>query len=228
MIIAIDGPSGAGKSTLGKRLAKKLNLLYLDTGAMYRAIGFAVLEKGIDLNDKESIINLAAESNIELSGEPDSLHIFLNGRDVSGEIRTNEVGQMASIVSTISEVRKTLVKRQQELGNRGAGCVLDGRDIGTVVFPNADIKFYLTATSQARAKRRYEEDLQRGLNVTYEKTLEEINLRDKRDVTRADSPLSIANDAIVVDTSDLDTEQVFAKMIEIIKEKSLTATHNLT
>lgn len=228
MIIAIDGPSGAGKSTLGKMLAKKMNLLYLDTGAMYRAVAFAVLEQGLDINDQEKVIKLARESNIELSGEPESLHIFLNGRDISGEIRTNQVGQTASIVSTISEVRKTLVILQQDLGNRGTGCVLDGRDIGTVVFPNANIKFYLTASAEARAQRRYQEDLERGLNVTYEKTLEEINERDKRDVTRADSPLAIAKDAIVVDTSSLKTEEVFAKMLEIISEKSLTVAHNLT
>ncbi|MBX7173405.1 MAG: (d)CMP kinase [Pyrinomonadaceae bacterium] len=225
MIIAIDGPSGAGKSTLGKMLAKKLGLLYLDTGAMYRAVAFAILEKGLDIKDHEAIIKTASESEIELSGEPESLHIFLNGRDISGEIRTNEVGQTASIVSTISEVRRILVKRQQELGQRGAGCVLDGRDIGTVVFPNADIKFYLDAKAEARARRRYEEDLQRGLDVTYEKTLEEINLRDKRDKTRADSPLSVASDAILVDTSELNTAEVFAKMLEIVEgKKSLIAT----
>lgn len=228
MIIAVDGPSGAGKSTLGKMLAKKLGLLYLDTGAMYRAVAFAVLEKGFDISDKEAVIKLASEAEIELSGEPDSLHVFLNGRDISGEIRTNEVGQTASIVSTISEVRKILVKRQQELGNRGTGCVLDGRDIGTVVFPNADVKFFLTATPEARAHRRYEEDLQRGLNVTYETTLDEINLRDKRDVTRADSPLSIAKDAIVVETSNLNLDEVFAKMLAIIEEKGMKATSNLT
>ncbi len=225
MIIAIDGPSGAGKSTLGKMLAKKLGLLYLDTGAMYRAVAFAILEKGLDIKDHEAIIKTASESEIELSGEPESLHIFLNGRDISGEIRTNEVGQTASIVSTISEVRRILVKRQQELGQRGTGCVLDGRDIGTIVFPNADIKFYLDAKAEARARRRYEEDLQRGLDVTYEKTLEEINLRDQRDKTRADSPLSVADDAISVDTSELNTEEVFAKMLEIVEgKKSLIAT----
>ena len=218
MIIAVDGPSGAGKSTLGKMLAKKLGLLYLDTGAMYRAVAFAVLEENAS-DDKAKIIEIAENSIIELVGEPDSLQVLLNGKDISASIRTNQVGQTASIVSTISEVRKILVKRQQELGNRGAGCVLDGRDIGTVVFPNADVKFYLTATSEARASRRYEEDLQRGLNVTFEKTLEEINLRDKRDVTRADSPLSIAKDAIVVNTSELDLDEVFARMIAIIEEQ---------
>jgi cytidylate kinase len=228
MIIAIDGPSGAGKSTLGKMLAKELNLLYLDTGAMYRAVALAVLDEGVEIEDREEVIKIAAAAEIELSGEPDSLHIFLNGRDVSGRIRTNRVGQAASIVSTISEVRKILVSRQQELGKRGRGCVLDGRDIGTVVFPNADLKFFLTATAEARARRRFAEDLQRGIGTTYEKTLAEINLRDERDQTRADSPLAVADDAIVVETSDLDTAQVFAEMLKIIKEKSLTATPGLT
>lgn len=227
MIIAVDGPSGAGKSTLGKMLAKKLGLLYLDTGAMYRAVAFAVLEQNVS-DDKEEIIRIAENSVIELIGEPDSLKVLLNGKDISDQIRTNEVGQMASIVSTISEVRKILVKRQQELGNHGTSCVLDGRDIGTVVFPNANIKFFLTATPEARARRRFEEDLERGLNLSYEKTLEEINLRDKRDVTRADSPLSIAKDAIVVETSNLNLDEVFAKMIGIVEEKGAKVTANLT
>jgi cytidylate kinase len=227
MIIAVDGPSGAGKSTLGKMLAKKLGLLYLDTGAMYRAVAFAVLRESAG-EDENKIIEIARNSNIELIGEPESLQVLLNEKDISSLIRTNEVGQMASIVSTISEVRKILVKRQQELGNRGTGCVLDGRDIGTVVFPNADVKFFLTATPEARARRRYEEDLQRGLNVTYENTLEEINLRDERDKTRADSPLTVAKDAIVVETSNLNTDEVFAEMLLIIEEKRAKATANLT
>lgn len=227
MIIAVDGPSGAGKSTLGKMLAKKLGLLYLDTGAMYRAVAFAVNKKNVS-EDRAKIIEIAENSEIELIGEPDKLQVLLNGEDISNLIRTNEIGQMASVVSSISEVRKILVKRQQELGNRGTGCVLDGRDIGTVVFPNADIKFFLTARPDARAKRRYEEDLQRGLNVTYENTLEEINLRDKRDITRADSPLSIAKDAIVIDTSELNLDETIEKMLTIIEEKQAKATSNLT
>lgn len=227
MIIAVDGPSGAGKSTLGKMLAKKLGLLYLDTGAMYRAVAFAVLQQNVD-EDENKIIEIAQNSNIELIGEPENLQVLLNGKDISSLIRTNEVGQMASIVSTISEVRRILVRRQQELGNSGTGCVLDGRDIGTVVFPNADVKFFLTATPEARARRRYEEDLQRGLNVTYEKTLEEINLRDERDKTRADSPLTVADDAVLVETSNLNLDEVFAKMISIIEEKTAKATANLT
>lgn len=220
MIIAIDGPSGAGKSTLGKMLAKKLNLLYLDTGAMYRAVGLAVLEKEINFEDKKRVSEIATNAKIELVGEPDDLQIFLDKRDVSAEIRTNEVGQAASIVSTISEVRKILVEHQRTLGETTAnGCVLDGRDIGTVVFPNADAKFFLTAKPEARARRRFEEDMEKGrAESTFEETLAEINLRDKRDVTRADSPLTIAEDAIVIDTSELDLTEVFEQMMSVVCE----------
>lgn len=223
MIIAIDGPSGAGKSTLGKMLAKKLNLLYLDTGAMYRAIGLAVLESGdANLNDTEKAIEIARNAEITLSGTPESLQIVLNGRNVSDSIRTPEVGQAASKVSTISEVRRILVKRQQELGNLGNGCVLDGRDIGTVVFPNADIKFFLTAAPEARARRRFDEDSQRGIQTTYEKTFEEIKQRDERDVSRADSPLAIAEDAVVIDTSELNLTEVFEEMLKIIEKENFS------
>jgi CMP/dCMP kinase len=218
MIIAVDGPSGAGKSTLGKRLAKKLNLLYLDTGAMYRAVAFAVLQACVS-DDKAKIVEIASAAKIELIGEPDKLQVLLNGQDISHEIRTNEVGQTASIVSAISEVRKILVQLQQELGNRGNGCVLDGRDIGTVVFPNADIKFFLTAKPESRARRRYEEELEKNIATTFEHTLEEINQRDKRDITRADSPLSIADDAVVIDTSELDLDESFAKMMNFVFER---------
>ena len=217
MIIAIDGPSGAGKSTLGKMLAKELGLLYLDTGAMYRAVALAVLESGAGFDEVEKAIQTARNSEITLTGAPEELQIFLGGRNVSQSIRTPEVGEAASQISTVSEVRRILVQRQQELGKRGDGCVLDGRDIGTVVFPNADVKFFLTANPEARARRRFEEDKARGTATTYERTLEEINQRDERDVSRADSPLSIAEDAIVIDTSELNLAEVFAEMLEIVR-----------
>ncbi|HEY0048630.1 MAG TPA: (d)CMP kinase [Pyrinomonadaceae bacterium] len=219
MIIAIDGPSGAGKSTLGKMLAKKLNLLYLDTGAMYRAVGLVVLESKTAFENTARVAEIVANAKIELVGEPENLQVKLDGRDVSREIRTGAVGQAASIVSTISEVRKILVEHQRRLGETAPhGCVLDGRDIGTVVFPNADVKFFLTAKPEARARRRYEEDLARGLAASYEKTFEEISLRDKRDTSRADSPLTIAEDAIVIDTSELNLTEVFERMSEIVRE----------
>jgi len=228
MIIAIDGPSGAGKSTLGKMLAKNLNLLYLDTGAMYRAVGLAVLEAGVEFDNKTKIAEIAKNAKIELVGEPESLRIFLDDRNVSAEIRTNEVGQAASIVSTISDVRKILVEHQRQLGkNLPNGCVLDGRDIGTVVFPKADVKFFLTAKPEARARRRYREDLEKERATTYEQTLAEINLRDERDVSREDSPLKIAEDAVVIDTSELDLREVYEQMISVVREKQKTSYETL-
>jgi cytidylate kinase len=221
MIIAIDGPSGAGKSTLGKMLAKELNLLYLDTGAMYRAVGLAVIQNNLSFEDTPQIAEIARRSNIELVGEPEHLQTFLNGKNVSAEIRTNDVGQAASIVSGISAVRKILVEHQRTLGKTSEkGCVLDGRDIGTVVFPYADIKFFLTAKAEARAKRRFTEDSAKGFLTTYEKTLFEINQRDERDISREDSPLAVANDAVVIDTSELDLSEVFERMITIVYERT--------
>ena len=219
MIIAIDGPSGAGKSTLGKMLAKKLGLLYLDTGAMYRAAALSALEKGVSLDDKNAVAQIAENAQIDLLGEPDKLSVILDGRDVSAEIRTLEVAQAASVVSTISEVRRIMVRHQREIGARDPkGCVLEGRDIGSVVFPNADYKFFLTAKPEARAQRRFSEDAAKGRVSTFEQTLAEINERDQRDVSRQDSPLTIAPDAIVIDTSDLDLTEVFEAMITKISE----------
>jgi cytidylate kinase len=219
MIIAIDGPSGAGKSTLGKMLAKKLGLLYLDTGAMYRAAALAALQQGVSLDDKDKIAEIAERSGIDLIGEPDNLTVMLNGVDVSTEIRTLEVAQAASVVSTISEVRRIMVRHQREIGGRDPrGCVLEGRDIGSVVFPNADYKFFLTAKPEARAQRRFAEDAKKGRVTTFEHTLAEINERDARDVAREDSPLTIASDAIVIDSSDLDLTEVFEQMLEKIGE----------
>ena len=220
MIIAIDGPSGAGKSTLGKMLAEKLDLLYLDTGAMYRAVGLAVLRANVDLSDAARIIEIARRADIELIGAANALFVKLNGADVTGEIRANDIGQSASIVSTIPKVRRILVEKQRNLGNIAPrGAVLDGRDIGTVVFPNADIKFFLTAKPEARAQRRYAEDAAKNRAVSFERTFAEIRERDERDVSRADSPLAIAEDAVVIDTSELDLSEVFARMINVIEEK---------
>ena len=220
MIIAIDGPSGAGKSTLGRMLAKKLGLLYLDTGAMYRAVALAVTDAGVDFADKEKVAAIAENTNIELVGEPDSMRVLLDGRDVSVEIRTLEIAQAASVVSTISEVRRIMVEHQRLIGEAAPkGCVLEGRDIGSVVFPNADHKFFLTATPEARARRRFAEDQAKGRTASYETTLAEINERDQRDVSRADSPLTIAADATVIDTSELDLSEVFEQMLAHIVVK---------
>lgn len=225
MIIAIDGPSGAGKSTLGKMLAKRLGLLYLDTGAMYRAVAVSALQKGTSFQDADRLAKTAEEAKIELVGEPDSLHVILDGADVTAEIRTLEVAQAASIVSTISGVRRIMVDHQREIGlSAPNGCVLEGRDIGSVVFPNADFKFFLTAKPEARARRRFEEDKAKGLISTYEETLEQINQRDQRDVSRTDSPLIISDDAIVIDTSELDLTEVFEQMLAAIGEKTNAAS----
>jgi cytidylate kinase len=224
MIIAIDGPSGAGKSTLGKMLAKRLGLLYLDTGAMYRAVALAVERSDSSFDDQNAAAEIAERSKIELVGEPDSLKVFLDGDDVTTDIRTLEIAQAASVVSTNSAVRKTMVRHQREIGNAAPnGCVLEGRDIGSVVFPDADIKFFLTAKPEARARRRYEEDIVKGRDTTYEQTLAEINQRDERDVSRSDSPLTIAEDAVVIDTSDLDLTEVFETMLSKINDQKASA-----
>jgi cytidylate kinase len=224
MIIAIDGPSGAGKSTLGKMLAKKLNLLYLDTGAMYRAVALSVMRSGISFEDKKAIADIAENADIDLVGEPDAMKVFLDGDDVSVDIRTLEVAQAASVVSTISEVRKIMVEHQRAIGESAPhGCVLEGRDIGSVVFPKATIKFFLTARPEARARRRHTEDQTKGRISTYEQTLAEINERDERDVSRADSPLTISEDAVVIDTSELDLTEVFEQMLAKINEAEAAA-----
>src|SRR5437588_12655212 len=152
LIIAIDGPSGAGKSTLGRRLARELGLLYMDTGAMYRAVALAVAASGVEVSDAASVAAVARGASIRLEGDPEALRVFLDGRDVSEEIRGEGVGHAASVVSAIPEVRRELVRRQREMG-QGRGVVLDGRDIGTVVFPSADVKFVLTAVREVRTRR---------------------------------------------------------------------------
>jgi cytidylate kinase len=212
MIIAIDGPSGSGKSTLGRMLARALNLLYLDTGSMYRAVALAVVECGLDPANTGAVIALANEIEIDLQGDPDSLCVLLNGRDVTEEIRTERVTEMSSVVSTIPGVRRAMVERQRAMGKRGA--VLNGRDIGTVVFPEADVKFFLTAVPEERAERRYKEDqMTAASTATLAETLADMLERDRRDSTRADSPLKIAGDAVVIDSTGKTIEQVFAEMM---------------
>lgn len=220
MIIAIDGPSGAGKSTLGRMVARALNLLYIDTGAMYRAAALAVIEAGVNTSDSEAVASVVGRARITLEGDADSLRVMLNGRDVSRLIRTEEVSHVSSVISTIPEVRRTLVRCQREMGDRASGgVVLDGRDIGTVVFPKADIKFFLTAAPEARAHRRYEEDRTKEREATFEETLADINTRDRRDSTRDDSPLRIADDAVVIDSTELSIDGVFERMMAVIKER---------
>jgi cytidylate kinase len=212
MIIAIDGPSGSGKSTLGRLLARALNLLYIDTGSMYRAVALAVIDAQLDPGDTEAVTALANRIEIDLEGDPDSLSVLLNGRDVTDQIRSDTVTDMSSVISTIPGVRRAMVERQRAMGRRGA--VLNGRDIGTVVFPDADVKFFLTAVPEERAERRFKED--HTASATLAETLAEMIERDRRDSTRADSPLKVADDAIVVDSTGKTIEEVFAQMMESI------------
>lgn len=219
MIIAIDGPSGSGKSTLGRLLARAFNLLYIDTGSMYRAVALAVIETNIDTNDKEAVTALANQIEIDLEGDPDSLRVLLNGRDVTDQIRSESVTAMSSIISSIPGVRRAMVERQRAMGKRGA--VLNGRDIGTVVFPDADFKFFLTAEAEERAERRYKEDhLTAGSSATLAETLADMIERDRRDSTRADSPLKAAADAVIVDSTEKSIDEVFSEMMEKIRSAS--------
>ena len=218
LIIAIDGPSGAGKSTLGRMLARELGLLYIDTGSMYRAVALAVIESTINESDDVAVGSLASRIDIDLAGDPDSLRVTLEGDDVTDRIRDEDVTQMSSIISTIPAVRRAMVQRQRELGQRGA--VLNGRHIGTVVFPNADIKFFLDAAPEERAERRLAEEREHNTNATYEQTFADILERDRRDTTRADSPLVVAEDAIVIDSSRQSIERVFERMMKAVRERA--------
>jgi cytidylate kinase len=223
MIIAIDGPSGAGKSTLGRMLARELGLLYIDTGSMYRAVALAVLESSVSASDDIAVGSLASRIDVDLKGEPDLLKVTLDGRDVTEAIRNEEVTQMSSVISAIPAVRRAMVARQRELGKRGA--VLNGRDIGTVVFPEADVKFFLTATPEARARRRFIEEHQLGSEMTFDETLADMIERDQRDSTRTDSPLRIADEAVVIDSTSMSIQQVFERMVEVVRERSEHPRH---
>jgi CMP/dCMP kinase len=218
LIIAIDGPSGAGKSTLGRLLARALNLLYIDTGSMYRAVALAVMESSISAQDDVAVGSLAGRIDIDLKGDPDSLRVTLEGREVTEQIRSEDVTDLSSIISTIPEVRRAMVARQREMGRRGA--VLNGRDIGTVVFPDADVKFFLTAVPEERAQRRFAEEREQDPKADFSETFADMNERDRRDTTRADSPLKSADDAIVVDSTGLSIDEVFQQMLKAVQEKA--------
>jgi cytidylate kinase len=218
LIIAIDGPSASGKSTLGRLLARELGLLYIDTGSMYRAVALAVIESGANEQDEVVVSSLAEKVAIDLSGDADALRVSLNGRDVTGRIRDEDVTRISSVVSRIPAVRRAMVSRQRELGRRGA--VMNGRDIGTVVFPDADIKFFLDADVAERAERRLAEEREIDPGAQFEQTLADIAERDRRDTTREDSPLAVADDAIVIDSTGLSIEDVFRKMLELVKSRA--------
>ena len=217
LIIAIDGPSGAGKSTLGQMLARKLGLLYIDTGSMYRAVALAVIESTINETDDVAVGSLAGRVEIDLAGNPESLSVSLNGQDVTERIRDEDVTNVSSIISTIPAVRRAMVKRQRELGQRGA--VMNGRDIGTVVFPEADIKFFLTASPAERAQRRLVEERKHNPAANYDEVFADMTERDRRDTTRTDSPLIAASDAVIIYSTGVPLDHVFQRMMSKINER---------
>lgn len=216
--IALDGPSGAGKSTVAKALAKKLGVIYVDTGALYRTVGLYVKNKGVDKNDEEKVISLLPEIKLGMEFINGEQIITLNGVNVGDTIRTGEIAMYASRVSAIPEVRAFLLETQRKI-SRENDVVMDGRDIGTVIIPDAEVKIYMTASSRARAERRYKELIAKGESCTLEGVLADIELRDKNDSTRKTAPAVQAKDAVLLDNSELDIEGTVNKAIEIIKSK---------
>ncbi len=216
--IAIDGPGGAGKSTIARALAKQLEFIYIDTGAMYRAIGLYAAQQGLEITDKDGVIAILPEIRLELRFENGTQHILTNGTDVSGQIRTEVASMWASAVSAIPEVRAFLLDFQRSFA-KANNVLMDGRDIGTVVLPDAELKIFLTASAEARAMRRFKEQLAKGESVTFEGVLEALTKRDLQDSTRAAAPLKAAEDAVVVDTTELDLEQSIACIRQIVRER---------
>jgi len=219
LIVAIDGPAGVGKSTVSKRLARRLGVPYLDTGAMYRALGLKVLESGIDPADRSAVEAVAARTEVSLrSGEDGRFEVLLDGEPVESRIRAPEVSEATSTVSAYPEVRRRMVALQQETARRLGG-VLEGRDIGTRVFPETPHKFFLSAQTDVRGRRRFEELLAAGRELTYEQVLEDLARRDLRDSTRDDSPLKHDETYMLVDTSNLTIDEVVEKMAEFVAKK---------
>lgn len=214
--VAIDGPSGAGKSTVAKRIAKDLSIIYVDTGAMYRCIGLYVLRQGFDTKDAQAVTGCLAQIHMETSYDAQNgQRIFLNGEDVSEAIRTSEASMAASNVSAIPAVRTFLLELQQSMAKKQS-LIMDGRDIGTVVIPDAELKIFLTASPESRAKRRYLEYLQKGQDVQYEDVLRDVILRDKQDTSRAAAPLRAADDALFLDTTYIDFEGTVSHIKSLI------------
>ena len=212
--IAIDGPGAAGKSTIAKCLAKKLNYVHLDTGAMYRSTAYKALQNHISLEDEEAVCKMLENTKIQLATDGS---IFLDGEDVSDKIRTNEISLAASLVSKLANVRRMLVERQQEMAKE-KGFIMDGRDIGTVVLTDAEVKIYMTASPMARAKRRYDQNIAKNIPTgSIEEIAREIAERDLQDMTRENSPLKKADDAVEIDTSDMSIEEVTERIYSLAK-----------
>lgn len=215
--VAIDGPAGAGKSTIAKAIAKRMNLIYVDTGAMYRAMALFMIREGISPQDEKGISEKCKEADITIAYENGEQVVYLNGENVNRYLRTEEVGNMASATSVQPAVRVKLVELQQALAAK-SDCIMDGRDIGTCVLPNAQVKIYLTASSAVRAKRRFDELVAKGETCDLAKIQADIEERDYRDMNREHSPLRQAEDAILVDSSDMTVEEVIEKIIALCEE----------
>ena len=217
-IVAIDGPAGTGKSTLTKLISKELDLINIDTGATYRCVALKTIKNNIKLEEKDKIIDLLDDIKIEFKNEENKQKVFLDGEDVTERIRENDVNNIVSPVSSIKEVRFKLVDLQRKLAE-GKNAIMEGRDITTYVFPNADVKIYLDASMEERAKRRYKQNLDKGIETSYEEVYENICARDENDKAKEVGALKIAEDATVIDTTNLSIEEVKQKIIECIKVK---------
>jgi CMP/dCMP kinase len=220
VLIAVDGPAGTGKSSVSRGLARALGARYLDTGAMYRIVTLAVLRAGIGLDDANSIAAVAAEAKLAVGYDPDEDRSYLAGEDVSTEIRGDEVTKAVSAVSAVPAVRTRLVELQRQLAAGAGSVVVEGRDIGTVVLTDADVKIFLTASAQERARRRNDQNIANGLGDDYEGVLADVQRRDHLDSTRAVSPLRAADDAVVVDTSDMSESEVIDQLVALVKQNA--------
>lgn len=217
--IAIDGPAGAGKSTIARKVAADLSIIYVDTGAMYRAIGAYTLRQGKNTKESAAVVSLLPQIKLELTySQENGQRIFLNGEDVSSEIRLPEMGMAASDVSAIPEVRAFLLEQQRNMAKRQS-VIMDGRDIGTVVLPDAQVKIFLTATPEERARRRWKEFVEKGLHEDYESILADVKRRDEQDMNRPIAPLKQAEDAVLLDSTELTFDETVEKVKDIIKER---------
>ena len=217
-VVTVDGPSGAGKGTLSSLLAKKLGWHFLDSGAIYRVLAVATLHHDLPVDDEESIVPLATGLDVSFETDDNVIRIILEGEDVTDDIRTEQVGAVASKVAALPRVREALLRRQRAFQHE-PGLVADGRDMGTVVFPGATVKLFLTASAEARAQRRYEQLKAKGMDVNIARLLTDIKARDERDTNRSVAPLIPAEDAEVIDSTDLDIDQVFEKAMEVISSR---------
>lgn len=214
--VAIDGPAGAGKSTIAKLVAKEKGYIYVDTGAMYRGLAIHFLDKGIQPQETEKVIEACKDAEVTIAYEDAVQHVYLNGKDISSRLRNEEVGNMASVTSAIPEVRKKLLKLQQNLA-KTQNVIMDGRDIGTCVLPHADVKVYLTASVETRAKRRYQELQEKGEDCNLEEIAHDIEERDRRDMTREIAPLKQAEDAVLVDSSNMTIAEVVKTIVDLCR-----------